>query len=119
LLSLLATVVAIIFLVVVPNEIVAHKSTVGVLVCTVVGFYLLVNSVFHYVMAWRTPAGRPPTVSPLSLIVRALAGCAHHALLGHLSHVRIAEATTHAPLPAVRHVHPQDGSPLPYAFGLL
>lgn len=39
-----------------------HKSKLATIILLVVGNWLLVNVVFHYIMAVKTPAGVPPEV---------------------------------------------------------
>ena len=62
LLTMLTTVVCLVYTVVVPYEVLQHKSTVETVFYLILGHYLLGNTLFNYTMAWRTQPGRPPRV---------------------------------------------------------
>jgi palmitoyltransferase len=63
LMALIVSIVGLMYMVVLPYEILVHKSTVETVLYLVFGNYVLVNGVFHCVMALCTGPGRPPSVS--------------------------------------------------------
>ena len=59
---MLTTVVSLVYTVVMPYEVLQHKSTVETVLYLVFGHYLLGNTLFNYTMGWTTGPGRPPRV---------------------------------------------------------